>query len=206
MLRHQLDAVETKFTLQRAKQIYARTRARLRNRHHAVAHVLKDVPKVLAVPVHEDAAITTHFLRIPATEVGVEERVRHTAQCLYRRLEPVSADVELDVAFMCLLVLVHGLDLAAQISLPCIDFGESFGTLSGNLAEIVSALLGDLCNSALESRPGRRHEPRDGRAEGSLQLLLQCIQQRVEHQAEQPCVTAFITIDDRKRAGHICLE
>jgi hypothetical protein len=42
-----------------------------------VAHVLKDVPKVLAVPVHKYAAVAAHVLRIPTAEVGVEESVRH---------------------------------------------------------------------------------------------------------------------------------
>jgi hypothetical protein len=83
MLCAQLDAVEAELTLQRAQQTDARTCPWLRHRYHTVTHILQDVPEVLAVPIHENAAVSTHVLRVPATEVGVEECVRHATQRLH---------------------------------------------------------------------------------------------------------------------------
>jgi hypothetical protein len=51
------------------------------------------VPEVLAVSVHEDAAVATHVLRVPATEVRVEEEgVRDTSQRLYSSFSARSKD------------------------------------------------------------------------------------------------------------------
>jgi hypothetical protein len=86
--------------------------ARLCHRHLTVAHVLEDVSKVLAVPVHEDAAIITHVLRAAAAVVGIKGSVWHASQCLHRRLESDAADVELDAPFLCFYVFVHGVAFA----------------------------------------------------------------------------------------------
>jgi DNA-binding NarL/FixJ family response regulator len=50
------------------QQWYTRPRTGRRHRHRTVAHVLKDVPEVLAVTIHEDAAIIAHVLRVSATK------------------------------------------------------------------------------------------------------------------------------------------
>jgi hypothetical protein len=58
-------------------------RTRLRYRHHIVAHVLEDVTEVLAIPIHKDAAVVTHVLRVPAAKIGVKEGVRDAPQRLH---------------------------------------------------------------------------------------------------------------------------
>jgi hypothetical protein len=83
LLCKKLDAVEAELTLQRAQQTNARTCPWLRNRYHTVTHVQQDVHEVLTIPIHKYAAVSTHILRIPATEVGVEESVWHATQRLY---------------------------------------------------------------------------------------------------------------------------
>jgi hypothetical protein len=52
-------------------------RVGLRHRHHAVAHVLKDVAKVLAITVHKDAAVVARYLAI--TTIASSSRVRAVA-------------------------------------------------------------------------------------------------------------------------------
>jgi hypothetical protein len=135
LLHHKLDAVEAKLTLQQTQQGHARTRIGRRYRHHAVAHVLEDVVEVLAVPVHEDAAIMAHILSVPSTEGGIEERVRDAPQRLHQRLEVVAADVELDAAFLLLRVHVHSFDLAMEGVLLLGDLGLPLGALICDLGE-----------------------------------------------------------------------
>jgi hypothetical protein len=69
--------------LQRAEQTHARTRPWLRHRYHAIAHVLQDVPEVLAIPINKNAVVSTHVLRVPATEGGIEKCLWHAAQRLH---------------------------------------------------------------------------------------------------------------------------
>jgi hypothetical protein len=69
------------------------------------------------------------------------------------------------VAFLHFLVHLHGCNLTVQLIPPHIDFGEPLG-----------ALLRDFSDGSLESRPGRRHQPRHGRRQGGLQIPLQRIQ------------------------------
>jgi hypothetical protein len=89
------------------------------------------MPKVLAIPIHEDAAVVANTLRVPAAEVRVEESVRDTPQRLHRCLEAVSTDVELDASFLLLLVHLHGRDLAMEFVSPRIDLGKPLGALLG---------------------------------------------------------------------------
>jgi stress response protein YsnF len=111
LLHKQLEAVEAKLTLQVPQEAYAWTRSGLNHRHHIIAHVLQDVPEVCAIPIYEDAAVSTHILGVPAAEVRVEESVRHTPQSLHRCLKAETTDVEHDAAFVCSLVHLHGCDL-----------------------------------------------------------------------------------------------
>jgi hypothetical protein len=60
------------------------------------------------------------------------------------------------------LVRLHGLDFAAQL-----------GFLRGDLSEPLGALLDNLGERALEPRPGRGQEPREGLVEVGAQFLLQ---------------------------------
>jgi hypothetical protein len=102
------------------------------------------VPEVLVVTVNEGAAISAHILGVPATEVGIKESVRHAPQCLHRCLKTAAADVELDAAFVCRLVHLHGCDLTVQLGPPRVDFSESSVALLGHLGEPLGALLGHL--------------------------------------------------------------
>jgi hypothetical protein len=118
-----------------------------RSRHQTIAHVLEDVPKVLAVAVHKDAAIVADILRVPAADLGVKKRVRDSPECLHRRLESVPSDIELNVAFVSFSVLVHGRHLAPEISTPRIDLVKGLGTLLGNFGETLDAIFGDFSES-----------------------------------------------------------
>jgi hypothetical protein len=92
---------------------------------------------LLAVTIYEDAAVIAHVLRIPATEVRVEERVP----------KAITADIEPYAALLRLLVLVHGRHLAPQLGVPCIHFGESLGALLGDVREPLIAC----CSAAFSS-------------------------------------------------------
>jgi hypothetical protein len=60
------------------------------------------VAKVLTVAINKDAA---NILRVLAAEVGVEGGVWQLTQRQHRCLELVSADVEMNLPSLCLLVL-----------------------------------------------------------------------------------------------------
>jgi hypothetical protein len=102
------------------------------------------VPEVLTVPIYKNAAVSTHILGVPAAEIGIEESVRHAAQRLHRRLKAEATDVELDAAFVCCLVHLHGCDLTVQLGSPRTKLSEPFVTLFGHLGEPLGTLLGDL--------------------------------------------------------------
>jgi hypothetical protein len=71
--------------------------------------------KVLTIPVHKNAAVATHVLCVPAAKVGIEESVVDPTQRLYRCFKAVTADIELDTTFLCLNVIVHGLNFSGQL-------------------------------------------------------------------------------------------
>jgi tRNA G26 N,N-dimethylase Trm1 len=69
------------------------------------------MPEVLAGPIHENTAVSTYILRVPATEVSIEEGMRDSTQRLHRRLKAVAADIELDVPCLLCLMRLHGFNL-----------------------------------------------------------------------------------------------
>jgi hypothetical protein len=85
----------------------------------------------------------------------------------------MPTDVELDAAFLRLLVLVHSRNLTSQLSAPRIYFSKGLGTLLCHLGVGLSALLRDIGMCILESSPGRCHEPSNIGAESGSQVRLQ---------------------------------
>jgi hypothetical protein len=148
LLHHQLDAIKAEFLLQCTQQGHTRTCTGLRHRHHAIAHVLEHMSKVLAVPVHEYAAILAHVLimSVPAAEInlGVEEDAWNPSQCLHGCLEFVAADIEPDVALLRLLVGLHSCNFSDQFFSLRGHLSNPSGALLSNLGKGLKTLLGHL--------------------------------------------------------------
>jgi hypothetical protein len=74
----------------------------------------------------------------------------------------------------------------------CVNLSQGRCALTGDLGEPLNALHGHVCDGTLEPRPGRRHDPRDGRGKILLQraeITQQVIEQSIEHLLLHCCYT-----------------